>query len=396
LRAERMAKLSSEDTTLLKIPKDKRDAKTKEKIAALEKKLKPSDEDVRAALDEKNKLLHTKADEQLQELKKKIQPFATALLAVDENAKPAATRVFFQGDITKPREAVPPGFLSALDPNPAAVAKPARENSSGRRSALAEWIVSEKNPLTARVIVNRVWQAHFGEGLVATANDFGFAGARPSNPELLDWLAREFVRGGWSLKKLHRLIVTSATYQQSAPSRRVSAETLRDSMLAVAGRLLPCEGGPPVWPELPDEVLRANPAVLDDNAEKTKGWYPTPHEKSGVASIYLVQKRGIHVPWMDTFDLPDNALSCPGRTVSTVAPQALTLLNSPFAVEMANSFAERVRREGGDEIERAFNLALQRPPDAAERASCAQFRQQRSLAELCRALLNVNEFVYVD
>ncbi|MEO7318412.1 MAG: DUF1549 domain-containing protein, partial [Chthoniobacteraceae bacterium] len=199
LRAERMAKLSSEDTTLLKISKEKSDAKEKEKIKALEKKIKPSDEDVRAALDEKDRLLYTKADEELQELKKKTQPFTTALLAVDDNAKPPATRVLFQGDITKSREAVHPGFLSALDPNPAAVPKPARENSSGRRSALADWIVSEKNPLTARVIVNRVWQAHFGEGLVATANDFGFAGARPSNPELLDWLAREFVRGGWSL-----------------------------------------------------------------------------------------------------------------------------------------------------------------------------------------------------
>jgi hypothetical protein len=140
--------------------------------------------------------------------------------------------------------------------------------------------------------------------------------------------------------------------------------------------------------------------VLDDNAEKTKGWYPTPREKSGVASIYLVQKRGLHIPMMDTFDLPDNALSCPRRNVSTVAPQALTLLNSPFATDMADAFSKRIQREAGDDpaaqIERAFALAFQRAPDAAERESCARFRQQRSLAELCRALLNVNELVYVD
>ena len=375
-------------------------ASAKERIMSPKMKDKPSDEEVQAVLSEDERRRHAEADAALKELKKKIQPFTTGLLAVDENAKPPATRVLFQGDLTNPREPVTPGFLAALDPNPAVVPKPARENSSGRRSALAEWIVSENNPLTARVIVNRVWQAHFGEGLVATANDFGFAGARPTNPELLDWLAREFMRGGWSLKKLHRLIVTSATYRQSTTARRLSAEAMRDTMLAVAGKLLPFEGGAPVWPELPDDVLRANPAVLDDNAEKTKGWYPTPHEKSGVASIFLVQKRGLHVPMMDTFDLPDNSLSCARRNVSTVAPQALTLLNSPFATEMADAFSQRVQREAGDEpaaqIERAFALAFQRPPDAGERASCAQFRQQRSLAELCRALLNVNEFVYVD
>ncbi len=375
-------------------------ASAKAQIKPPKKKGKPSDEEVQAVLSEGDKRRYAEAGAALQELKKKIQPFTTALLAMDENAKPPATRVLFQGDITKPREAVPPGFLSTLDPNPAAIPKPARENSSGRRSALAGWLVSEKNPLTTRVIVNRVWQAHFGEGLVTTANDFGFTGARPSNPELLDFLAREFVREGWSLKKLHRLILTSATFRQSRLPQRLSAESLRDTMLAVAGRLLPCEGGEPVWPELPDEVLRANPAVLDDNAQKTKGWYPTPHEKSGVASIFLVQKRGLHVPMMDTFDLPDNALSCPRRTVSTVAPQALTLLNSPFATEMANAFAERIQREAGDapaaQIERAFALAFQRPPDDSERASCVEFRRRRSLEELCRALLNVNELVYVD
>ena len=400
LRVARVAKLSPSDQALLQLPDEKRDAKAKAQFKVLEKKIKPSDEDLQAALSEEDKSRFAEAGAALQELKRKIQPFATALLAVDENAKPPATRVLFQGDITKPREAVPPGFLTALDPNPAIVSKPARDNSSGRRSVLADWIVSEKNPLTARVIVNRVWQAHFGEGLVATANDFGFAGARPQNPELLDWLAREFIRGGWSLKKLHRLIITSTTYRQSTPPRRLTAEALRDSMLAVAGRLLPCEGGAPVWPELPDEVLRANPAVLDDNAEKTKGWYPTPHEKSGVASIFLVQKRGLHVPMMDTFDLPDNALSCPRRNVSTVAPQALTLLNSPFATEMAQAFAERIQREAGDaptaQIERAFALSIQRPPDDSECASCSKFLQQRGLAELCRALLNLNEFVYVD
>jgi hypothetical protein len=253
---------------------------------------------------------------------------------------------------------------------------------------------------------------HFGEGLVATPNDFGLAGARPTHPELLDWLAREFMRRGWSLKQLHRLIVMSATYRQSSSgtgdqrllarqrARRLTGEALRDSMLAVAGRLQPGGGGPPLWPELPAEVLRANPAFLDDNAEKTKGWYPSPHDKTNVRSIYLVQKRTVRVPLLEAFDLPENAVSCARRTISTVAPQALTLLNSPFALEMANAFAERVEADAGcdskAQVDRAFRLALQRLPDSDERAASLQLRERRSLAELCRVLMNLNEFVYVD
>ncbi|HZJ17241.1 MAG TPA: DUF1553 domain-containing protein, partial [Chthoniobacteraceae bacterium] len=265
---------------------------------------------------------------------------------------------------------------------------------------LAEWVVSEHNPLTARVLVNRVWQNCFGEGLVATPNDFGRAGARPSDPELLDWLASEFVNGGWSLKKLQRLIFTSATYRQSRVPRRLTAEQLRDTMLAVAGRLTPEGGGPPVWPELPDEVLKANPAFLDDNGEKTKGWYPSSPEKRNVRSIFLVQKRTVRVPLMETFDLPENAVSCARRNVSTVAPQALTLLNSPFAAEMSRAFAERVMKEVADDpdaqVGRVFALALQRESDARERATCLHFRAEHSLAELCRAALNLNGFSYVD
>ena len=400
LRTERLAKQSAEDQALIGIPEDKRDDAVKKKIAAIEKKITPSEDEVKAALSEDQKQRYNATDEEVQAIKKQTRAFTTGLLATDENATPPATRILFQGDITKPREPVAPGFLSALDPNPAPIAKPARENSAGRRSALAGWLVSPRNPLTARVIVNRLWQSYFGEGIVATPSDFGLAGARPTNPELLDFLAGEFVREDWSLKKLRRLIVTSAAYRQAGKPRRLTAEALRDAMLAVAGRLTPYEGGPPLWPALPEEVIQANPAILDDNAEKTKGWYPSPPEKLGVRSIFLVQKRGVHLPMMETFDQPDNALSCPCRTVSTVAPQALTLLNSPFATEMADAFASRIQLESGDDpaaqIDRAFALALQRPPDADERARCLRFRTERSLPELCRALLNLNEFAYRD
>jgi hypothetical protein len=414
LRAEKMKQLSADEQALLALPGVLRNGAAKKKVSALEKKIAVPDDAARKALSSEEQKRFGEADAKVQALKKQVRPFATGLLMTDENATPPVTRVLFQGELTKPREPVAPGFLSVLDPNPASIAAPARPNSSGRRSALAAWLVSEKNPLTARVLVNRVWQGHFGEGLVATPNDFGLNGARPANPELLDWLASEFMRQGWSMKKLHRLIVTSTTYRLAPPPsgnldrrllagqlpRRLTAEALRDAMLAVAGRLQLREGGAPVWPEVPEEILRANPAFLDDNAEKTKGWYPTPHEQTGVRSIFLVQKRTLRVPMMETFDLPDNALSCPRRTVSTVAPQALTLLNSPFATEIAGAFAERLRREAGEDaraqIERAFALALQRAPDDEERRACRRFLAARSLPELCRALLNLNEFAYVD
>jgi hypothetical protein len=285
---------------------------------------------------------------------------------------------------------------------------------------LADWIASTNNPLTARVLVNRVWQEHFGKGLVATPNDFGLAGARPTHPELLDWLANEFIRSGWSVKSLHRLIVTSATYRQASVAaakrnqsdaendllsrqdiRRLSAEQLRDSLLAVSGTLkLDHAGGPPIWPDLPPEILQANPAFLDDNETKTKGWYPSPKTNQNVRSVFLIQKKTVRVPFMETFDLPENSISCARRNVSIVAPQALSLLNSSLTIEAARAMAERVQREAGTDeakqVERAFALTLQRAPQRDEGRACLALVQQRNLAELCRALLNVNEFVFID
>jgi len=175
---------------------------------------------------------------------------------------------------------------------------------------------------------------------------------------------------------------------------------LRDALLAVSGTLQNKTGGPPVWPDLPAEILQANPAFLDDNETKTKGWYPSPKPEQNVRSIYLVQKRTVHVPFMETFDLPENTTSCARRNNSTVAPQALSLLNSPLATEAAVAMAGRVERESGTaprkRIEHAYALALQRPPDREELLACERFLAGRSLPELCRALLNLNEFIHVD
>jgi hypothetical protein len=275
---------------------------------------------------------------------------------------------------------------------------------------LANWITAPENPLTARVFVNRVWHSLMGRPLVATPNDFGLAGSPPEDAALLDWLASEFVSQGWSLKQLVRQIATSTTYRQ-APTfaaehfalrspRRLSAEQLRDSLLFVSGLLTSKTAGPPIWPDLPPEVLNSNPAFLDDNAEKTKGWYPSPKPDQYCRSLFLVQKRNTRVPLLESFDLPDNSTPCARREVSTVAPQALTLLNSELAIEAAQAFAKRVELDSGtdstDRLRYAFLLALQRQPDAAEFAACELLLSERSLPELCRALLNLNEFVYVD
>ena len=211
------------------------------------------------------------------------------------------------------------------------------------------------------------------------------------------------------MKHLHRVIVTSAAYRAAAGKstaaftrtpRRLSAEQLRDALLSVSGLLTAKDSGPPIWPELPVEVLQANPAFLDDNAEKTKGWYPSPKAEQFARGIFLVQKRTVKVPFMETFDLPDNAVSCARRDQSIVAPQALTLLNGPLTIEAAKALAQRIQREAGDapdaQVPHAFRLTLQRRPAPDEALACRKLLQQRSLPELCRALLNLNEFLYLD
>ena len=336
--------------------------------------------------------------------------FTHGLIMADNPQDVPVVQILFQGNYKEKRAPVVPGFLSALDPNPAAISTPPNAQSTGRRLALANWIASPANPLTARVFVNRIWQSLMGRALVATPNDFGLAGARPEDAALLDWLASEFVRQGWSVKQLVTVIVSSATYRQAATPaggsfttrqpRRLTAEELRDSLLVVSGLLNDKSGGKPVWPNIPEEVLNANPALLDDNKEKTKGWYPSPKSDQYARSIFLVQKRNTRVPLLETFDLPENSTSCARRNVSTVAPQALTLLNGSLAIEAARAFAARLERECGGQDDqaliRAFELAFQRAPVERELAATRKLLEQRSLAEVCRALLNVNEFVYVD
>ncbi|MEX2169186.1 MAG: DUF1549 and DUF1553 domain-containing protein [Pirellulales bacterium] len=400
------------------------------------------------ATEKADKPRHEQLQKQIAELESKKRRPRVAMAATDSGPDAPITHVFEQGDFQSPRDEVDAGFVSLLSPGAAEIKSP-RDNTSGRRLALADWIASADNPWTARVFVNRVWQQHFGTGLVATPNDFGYSGARPAHPELLDWLAIEFVRSGWSIKELHRLIVTSQAYKQVSINntasqqldpennfywrqniQRLDAETLRDSLLAVSGLLQPCDSGRPLWPSVPEELRLAQPAILE--AEKSgdegrmQGWYTDPLEQTDVRSVFLIRKRCLPVPFLQAFDFPDSIVSCARRDTTVVAPQALMLLNSPDAVRFAEALADRILRVPGDPgdasaddgsqlIESVFNIALQRKPDNDELIMASEFLKHHreihgtnpgdgtgdsakrlALVDLCRAVLNLNEFAYID
>jgi hypothetical protein len=326
-----------------------------------------------------------------------------------------------RGELSKAREVVGPAFPAVLLPDdhpPDFAGVPPGQ----RRATLARWLTAPDNPLTARVFVNRVWAWHFGQGIVRTPNDFGAQGEPPTHPELLDWLARDFVRHGWDLKRLHRLILLSSTYRMGSvadgpglktdpedrmlwhfPRRRLEGEAIRDSMLACAGTLNPKLYGPPVVPPLSGPELtglfdaRGKWPVTKDAAEHTR------------RSVYLLERRTFLYPLFAAFDPPEVMTSCPRRLQTTVPTQALTLLNSPLAREQAAAFARRLDLVCGTNtdaaVARAWRLAFGRAPTQAERARALAFLHDRTatsadredaLADLCLALFNANEFVTID
>lgn len=309
------------------------------------------------------------------------------------------THILVRGSPTRPGDLVQPAVPEILvEVQPAFTAIDAM--TTQRRLTLARWIASNDNPLTARVIVNRVWQQHFGEGLVTTPNNFGLMGATPTHPELLDWLAHWFMHDAkWSLKKLHTLILQSHTWRSvKLPGsliryRRLEVEAIRDSMLAVSGQLNPKRFGPAMKPPIPN-------AILEANTDKEKIWQPSDEREASRRSIYAFIKRGLVLPMFETFDLADTVSSCPQRQNTTVAPQALSLFNGDFATEQAKHFAARLKREASDDrakqIVLAWRLSLCREPSSEELAKAQMFLQEESLEELCRVVLNLNEFVYPD
>lgn len=317
----------------------------------------------------------------------------------EPSAKAPDTHILIRGSATRRGELVGPAIPAILVPQqPTFDAQSAK--TTGRRLGLAKWIASESNPLTARVIVNRVWQHHFGEGIVSTAGDFGLAGARPAHPELLDWLAHWFMHDAqWSLKKLHRLMLTSRAWQARKDNdsivryRRLEVEAIRDSMLAVSGTLNPKRFGPAFRPAIPL-------AAIEANADKASIWKPSEEPEASRRSIYVFIKRGLIVPMFEALDLADANGSCPKRQVTTVVPQALTLFNGEFTQQQSRAFAERLRREAGDDVDRqislAWRLALCRAPSEKERTNVREFLARKSLEECCRVVLNLNEFVYTE
>jgi hypothetical protein len=306
-------------------------------------------------------------------------------------------------------ERVGPRPLSILVPDELPELPPDVRNP---RTQLADWLTSDDNPLTARVITNRIWQQHFGTGLVSTPNDFGTHGERPSHPQLLDWLAGYLVQNNWKLRPLHRLLVLSSTYRQGndspirhaamtldpgnrllwhMPRRRLSAEQLRDSMLLVSGRLNRTPGGPGIMTTVTPELVQL--------LYKPDQWQvPAQTTDEDRRSVYLIAKRNLRLPFMEVFDAPALLTSCARRESSTHAPQALELLNGSLSNDLAHSLAQRLREISGSEpaqlVEDGYRMVVGRSPTAGELSLSLQFLSEQPLEEFALALFNLNDFLY--
>ena len=376
---------------------------------------------------------------------------------VNLKGTPEPSRVMLRGDFRRPGPELDfqyPRIANAKNEKPP---EKAWETGVGRRTALADWITKPDHPLTGRVVMNRLWQFHFGKPLADAPSDFGIMGYEPTHPELLDWLATELPKQGWKLKPLHKMLVMSATYRQASrpddaewtaeqrqqaaklwqtakevdrenqcwsrmQRQRLDGESIRDAMLACADRLSPRTGGPGVMPPLPEELV----------ATLLKGqWKPSKDEEDHRRrSVYLFVRRNLRYPLFEVFDRPDTLASCPRRSHSTVTPQALLLLNSEFSLDRARDLAGHLLtlspNESGDQISHAYRLTLGRLPTSREQKLAADFLTRQSeliqkgsrsaeemalpkpfvegvsqyegaaLVDFCLALFNLNEFVYVD
>jgi hypothetical protein len=323
---------------------------------------------------------------------------------------PRQVSVLRRGSVMEPIKLAVPGTLPLSHQQSFVFDLPPDHDESDRRTALARWITDRENPLTWRSIVNRVWHYHFGQGIVSTPNDFGRMGALPTHPELLDWLACEFRDGDQSLKELHRLIVTSSVYRQSSQHdermaaidgsnqrlwrmnrRRLDAESVRDSILAVSGALDTTMGGPGYYLfelEKPEhsphyEYHKFDPAD------------PTTHRRT----VYRFVVRSQPNPWMTTLDCADSSQSTPKRDETLTSLQALALLNNGFILEMAGKFATRLQQEEAplpDQVDRAMALVAQRSLERAERDVLVAYAESHGIVNLCRFLFNLSEFIYLD
>lgn len=396
------------------------------------KQAEPKEKDVVAKLSAEDKQRYKDLEVRLKEFDSlRPAPLPTLMAAGDVGRTAPVTWLLEGGAWQKPADELAPGYPAFLGDTAAAISSPTSgSESTGRRAALAHWLTQSDHPLTPRVMVNRLWQQHFGVGIVPTANDFGAQGELPTHPELLDWLAVELVESGWDLKHLHRLMVTSATYRQSSyvePSsaesaarmdrdpqnrllwharrRRLEGEAVRDAILSVSGKLNRRMFGVSARPELPEGSSKSYAWPADER--------PKDRERR---SVYVLAKRNLRYPLFEAFDQPDMHHSCPRRAETTTAPQSLVLLNGELALEQARRWAEGLLSQfPGDVralIAAAYRQAYCRSAAADEVAAALAFIQNQSaekangtsdvdpttaaLVDFCHALLNANEFLYVD
>ena len=357
---------------------------------------------------------YLETEEAIKELdRSRPEPYPTARTITEDSREPLPSYFLHRGDPGTKGSRMEPGVLTvAARTDPSFTTPPDHAHTSWRRKQFAEWIASPDNPLTARVMVNRIWQHHFGEGLVRSPSNFGKTGMEPSHPDLLDWLALEFIDSGWSVKAMHRLMLTSDTYRLASTDRpenmakdpgnqlfwrqsrnRHEVEVIRDQIMAVAGTLNRSVGGPAVRPYI-------DPTLFQSSTDRTWPGMAIGDPASWRRSVYVFSKRSIRYPMFEAFDQPDMVSSCSRRTRSTVAPQALLLMNNAEVLLQAKYFAQRVAVEAGPDpaaqVNRAFELALTRMPSDPERKAAMEFLTgtPTGLVDLCQTLFNLNEFLY--
>ena len=334
--------------------------------------------------------------------KKKVPISIKDYLLVHKQSEENAT-LFDRGQLDSPLGQVRPGLPEYFTGKTSIAAK--IDDYKERRLHLANWIVSEKNTLTARVIANRIWQWHFAETLVSTPNDFGLQGAKPSNPELLDYLASFLIKNKWSLKKLHVHIMNSSTYRMSSSHsnaatpgvfdrfsmKRMQAETIWDTMLAVSGKLNKKMYGKAVYPPISNEIILSRRNAYWDTEKKDKDWMRR--------GIYVIIKRSMHFPFFEVFNGANSTESCGQRESTTVSPQALTMMNSDIPRKFSEAFHERLIKECGNDkdkiIARAWLLAFGRPASEREKKLTLEFLSNSDMKTWCHALFNSNNFIYV-
>ena len=418
-------------------PDEKRTPYQRQIALIAEKQLRTAERTAPSKLPPDKKKRYQELERQLSALPTpRPQTLPQTMAVTDLGLEAPPTYLLAGGDWRKPRQQLQPGFPQFLDASTPQIRPIPERKTTGRRSALARWLTRKDNPLTARVLVNRLWQHHFGIGIVATPSDFGAVGDAPTHPELLDWLAVEFVQNGWSLKHIHRLMVLSAAYCQDsrvdpahplhrralavdrdnhllwhARRRRLEGEALRDAMLALTDELNFRMFGPSARPKLPEKISKY-------------AWKPDPRPQDRHRrSIYVLAQRNMRYPFFDVFDQPDMHNSCSRRLTTTTAPQALLLLNGDFTLERGQALAETLhKRFGGDEarmIASGYRLAWNRQPSTEEIQLGLRFLSKQTeklrtrqradggamdgaaarraaLTDFCHALLNTNEFLFID